>query len=228
MIAPLPRFVADAAAAAVTKQRVDVHGRRVEIWTARTAGLSPSVAGSRLAERLAANVLGVSPSSLRVAALPPSGRPVVLHGGAPAACGISISHTHRRPASSAPTELVAIAACRGGQVGIDIVAPAAVSPEPLARFLESDGLSAVTDPRNVPLEWAAKEAAYKAAAVDEGFRPRRVAVERISEQAFRWRVSGFFRAVHGTGRFIVEGDHVVAVAVTDRIACTSPGASEPS
>ncbi len=225
MIAPLPRFVADAAAAAVTRRRVAVHGHRVAVWTARTAGLSPSVAGSRLAERLAADMLGVSPASLRVASLPPSGRPVVLQGGAAAACGISISHTLRRLATRAPVGLVAVAACRGGQVGIDIVAPADVSPEPLARFLASGSLPAASDPRHITLEWAAKEAAYKASGLDEAFRPRRVAVERLADDGFRWSVSGLFRAVHGVGRFLVEDDHLVAVAVTEPIPCPSRGAS---
>ena len=224
MIAPLSSRT-DAERPAVTRRRVTVDGRRVEIWTAGTAGHSPSITGSRLAERLAANALGVSPSSLRVAALPPSGRPVVLHGGAAAACGISISHTHRRSAGRAAIELVAVAACRGGQVGIDIVLPADVSPEPLARFLAPDGLPAAADPRHVALKWAAKEAAYKASAIDEAFRPRRVVV-RLTDDGFRWSVGGFFRAIHGAGRFLVEDDHLLAVAVAGRNSRPSPGASE--
>jgi len=223
MIAPLPSRT-DAEGSAVTRRRVAVDGRRVEIWTARTAGLSPSIAGCRLAERLAADVLGISPSSLRVAALPASGRPVVIHGGAAAGCGISISHTQRRPACGASIGLVAVAACRGRHVGIDVVSPVDVSPEPLARFLASDAPRSAIDAWHVSLEWAAKEAAYKASAIDEAFRPHRVVVERLADDGFRWSVSGLFRAAHGAGRFIVEDDHVVAVAVADRIPCPSPGA----
>lgn len=225
MIAPPPSRD-DAAGPAVNRRRVAVDGRRVEIWTARTAGLSPSITGSRLAERLAAEVLGVSPSSLRVATLSPSGRPVVLVAGEAAGCGISISHTQRRTACGASIGLVAVAACRDGQVGVDIVSPADVSPEPLARFVASDDPRSAIDPWHVSLEWAAKEAAYKTSAIDEAFRPHRVVVERLADDGFRWRVSGLFRAVHGAGRFIVEDDHVVAVAVADHIPCPSPGASE--
>jgi hypothetical protein len=150
----------------------------------------------------------------------------VLHGGAAAACGISISHAHRRPASRASIELVAVAACRGGQVGIDIVLPADLSPEPLARFVACDGLPAKADPRHVALEWAAREAAYKASSLDEAFRPHRVVVERLADDGFRWRVGGLFRAIHGSGRFIVEDDHLLAVAVAGRNPHSSPGASE--
>lgn len=225
MIAPLPSRT-DAEGPAVIRRRVAVDGRRAEILTARTAGLLPSIAGSRLAERLAAEVLGISPSSLRVATLSPSGRPVVLVAGEAAGCGISISHTRRRPARGASIGLVAVAACRGRPVGVDVVFPADVSPEPLARFVASDDPRSAIDPWHVSLEWAAKEAAYKASAIDEAFRPHRVVVERLADDGFRWRVSGLFRAVHGAGRFIMEDDHVVAVAVADRIPCPSPGASE--
>lgn len=218
MSVALPRPVADGSAAAVGGRPLAVAGRWVEIRTACTTGRSPSLVGSRIAERLAADVLGVPPASLRVATLPPTGRPVVLRGGAPVACGLSIAHTHRHGAAAG---LLAVAACRDGSVGIDVVAPADVAPEALARLLAADG----TDPWCVAREWAAREAAYKAAALDEVFRPRRVVVDRLPDDGFRWTVGGRFRAVHGAGRFLVEGDHLVAVAVASPPLLPMPGGS---
>lgn len=218
MIAALPRPVADVSAVAVGSRPVAVAGRWVEIRTACTTGRSPSLVGSRTAERLAADVLGVPPESLRVATLPPTGRPVVLWGSDPVACGLSISHTHRHGAAAG---LLAVAACRDGSVGIDVVAPADIAPEVLARLLTVEG----TDPWCVAREWAAREAAYKASSLDEVFRPRRVVVDRLPADGFRWTVGGRFRSVHGAGRFLVEGDHLVAVAVTAPPLRPLPGGS---
>lgn len=228
MIAPVMRRVTAMPAPVTTSQRMTVAGRRVEIRTACTADLAASVAGCRLAERLAADLLGVSPATLRVATLPPTGRPVVLHGGQPAACGISISHTVRPAVAGAFPGLVAVAACRDGRVGIDIVTPADVRPEPLACFLSAADSRPADDPRHVALEWAAREAAYKASAVDEPFRPRRVVVTRPAADLFCWRVAGRFRVVHGVGRFFVVDDRLGAVAVADRGFPPQPGASAPS
>jgi phosphopantetheinyl transferase (holo-ACP synthase) len=72
------------------------------------------------------------------------------------------------------------------------------------------------------LLWAAKEAAYKAAGLDEELRPRTVAIESLGLHAFSWTArSGFVRAA-GVGRFLAAGRHVVAVAVTTSRAAAAP------
>lgn len=224
-----PRTPADATSPAVTRHRVAVRGRWVHVWAAPTGGLSLSVAGTRLAERVAAHVLGVPPSSLRVAPLAPSGRPVVLPAGAAGDCGISISHLRRPPDDpSVGGGLVAAAACRGAHVGVDLVAPGDVSAESIARFLEGSASSAAGDARHAVRLWAAKEAAYKAAAIDEAFRPRRIVIEQPAPGGFRWIVSGRYHEVHGGGSFLAEDGFVFAVAVADPIPSMSPGASPRS
>jgi len=210
----------------ISRHRVAVHGRWVDIWVTAADCSSLSVAGSRLAERLAADVLGVARSSLRVAPLAPSGRPVVVCAASAGDCGISISHLRPRlaDAPSSGRGLVAVAACRGAQVGIDLVVPAEVSTASLSRFLATTRTGTDADARDAVRLWAAKEAAYKAAALDEAFRPRRIVVERVSASGFRWSVDGRYHAVHGAGIFVAEEGHILAVAVADHIPSLSHGA----
>ena len=49
----------------ISRHRVAVHGRWVDIWVTAADCWSLSVAGSRLAERLAADVLGVGRVTIR-------------------------------------------------------------------------------------------------------------------------------------------------------------------
>lgn len=228
-VAP-PRPATDAGPPSVTRHRVAVRGRWVDVWATPAGGASVSVAGSRLAERLAAHVLGVPPSSLRVAPLAPSGRPVVLGAGAAGDCGISISHL-RRPSGEASIDcagLVVAAACRNAHVGVDVVAPVDVSAASIACFLTKGLPAGEGDARHAVRLWAAKEAAYKAAALDEAFRPRRIVIEQMAADSFRWSVAGRYHAVHGAGVFFAEDGHVLAVAVADRIPILSHGASPRS
>lgn len=204
------------------RRRLAMRGRWVEVEIARVeGGSSLSVAGARLAERLVARLLELPPRTIRVAPLPPSGRPVVLHDGAGLDCGVSISHL--LPRHPSPTVgVVAAAACRGGGIGLDLVAPADIAPASIASFLSPDERAMAGDAHGAALVWAAKEAAFKAAGLDEGFRPRRVVVERLTPRGFAWRVRGDFREVHGTGDFLPADDHVLAIAFAarnpDRIA----------
>ena len=208
--------------ATTVRRRLAVRGRWIEVGIAQVeAGSSLSVAGARLAERLVARLLEVPHRRIRVAPLPPSGRPVVTHDGAGGDCGVSISHLRRRHPSRC-AGIVAAAACRGAGIGLDIVAPADIAPASIARFLSPDERATATDAHGAAVVWAAKEAAFKASRLDEGFRPRRVAIERLTARGFAWRVRGDFREVHGGGGLLLADDHVLAIAVADRIPdCTA-------
>lgn len=211
----------------IARRCVAVHGRRVEVWTAPAAtGGSLSVVGVRLAERVVAHLLAVPASSIRVAPLLPSGRPIALHAGADSECGVSISHLRRRFVGGSPAVdagRVAAAACRGADIGIDLVSPLDISPAALARFLSADERATAADPHGAALVWAAKEAAFKAAGLDEGFRPRRVVIRRLTSRDFQWRARGAFCEIVGAGRFVLDDDHVLAIAVADGLAEHSVG-----
>lgn len=206
---------------AVTRRRIAVQGRRIDVWIQAVArGAALGGAAVRLAERLAAHVLE-APGEVRVASLLPSGRPVVLHGRAAGACGVSISHLQRRRPGDTPgchAGLVAAACCRDADVGIDIVAPADAPSASLAIALTDAERADAVDARQAALLWAAKEAAYKASGLDEAFRPRRIVIGRQAAAEFSWRVTGRHRDVRGAGCFIDDDDHVLAIAVTDRIS----------
>ena len=178
---------------------------------ARQDGPEPAAARA-LAEEVAAAALQKDRRDLRIASLPPSGRPVLLVAGRATGMAVSISHVEG---------LVAAAVGSTAGVGIDLVDPAEAgrgldfwfTPEELALEPDEGLLRARL--------WAAKEAAYKAAGLDEELRPRTVAIESLGLHAFTWTArSGFARAA-GSGRFLAAGRHVVAVAVaTERAAAT--------
>jgi hypothetical protein len=81
---------------------------------------------------------------------------------------------------------------------------------------------------NVPTAamWGAKEASYKAAGLDEPFRPLAVSIQAESSTAFRWWLANAWRTVSGAGRFLSVGGHLVAVAVAlttaEKVGATSP------
>lgn len=194
--------------------RLTMAGHDVELAIASVdQGDGPEPAAARaLAEELAAACLAADRRDLRIASLPPSGRPVLLVEGRPARTAVSLSHVEG---------LVAVAVGATAGVGVDIVDPAEAgrgldfwfTPEELALEPDEGLLRARL--------WAAKEAAYKAAGLDEELRPRTVTIESLGLHAFTWAArSGFTRAA-GAGRLLTAGRHVVAVAVaTDRAAAT--------
>lgn len=167
---------------------------------------SHSGLASRLAEELVAAGLGVPRDSVRVAVVPPSGRPVALVQGVVAGIAVSVSHVR---------DVVAAAASAQATVGIDVVDPVEAGRH-LDVFLTPDELGLVPDEFGLlrALLWSAKEAAYKATRLDVGFSPRGVAIESLSGNEFDWAVSGPHRVVRGTGGFAWAGRHVVAIAAS--------------
>lgn len=163
-----------------------------------------SAVAAQLAEDLVAAHIGCERRLVRVAALMPSGRPVATVRGRGAAVSVSVSHVGG---------LCGAAVCGTAGVGLDIVDPAEAgpalddwfTPAELALFPE-DGLLRSR-------LWAAKEAAFKAARLDDGFRPRAVAIEKLDTAGFRWNVRGRHRDACGRGVFSELGTHLVAVAV---------------
>jgi hypothetical protein len=165
---------------------------------------SHSGLAARLAEELVATGLDVPRDVVRVAGVPPSGRPVAMvHGEA---VGISVSLSHVRG-------VVGAAASAQASIGIDIVDPAETGRQ-LDAFFTPDELALAPDEDGLlrGLLWSAKEAAYKAARLDVGFSPRAVAIESLAGNGFGWTVNGPHRLVSGAGGFAWAGRHIVAIA----------------
>lgn len=174
---------------------------------------SPSAATMRLAEELAAATLGRPRASVRVAALPPSGRPVAVVGGREGAVRVSVSHV---------SGLLGAAVSLDGAVGLDIVEPAAAG-RGLDAFLTPDELALVPDDLGLVrgLLWAAKEAAFKAARLDVEFRPRAITIESLCPGGFAWTLAAPFGRVAGAGWCAAVAGHVVAVAAVEPAAASA-------
>lgn len=180
-----------------------------------------SVEAARLAESLVAARVGCERRMVRVAALMPSGRPLAMVQGRPAPVAVSVSHSG---------SLIAAAACETAGVGIDIVDPAEAgraldiwfTPDELALLPDEDGLLRAR-------LWGAKEAAFKAARLDDGFRPCSVEIDDLGRTGFRWSVRGEHGPVEGRGGFTMAGMHLVAIAVAtdcEPAAAWAPSAEE--
>jgi hypothetical protein len=188
-------------------------GLRVGCWTVAAVFErplawceSPSAESGRLAEDLVAATLGVAGADVRVAALPPTGRPVARVAGREQGPSVSVSHVRG---------LLGAAVCTDARVGLDIVDPADAG-RALDAFFSPDELALMPDDVGLlrALLWAAKEAAYKAARFDAEFRPRQVTIESLSPTGFGWSVRDRDAEVSGAGRFAAVGRHVVAIAAT--------------
>lgn len=184
---------------------LDVAGCRVDV--AIDSAPDPfgrSAAAARLAERLVAQGIGCERRLVRVATLMPSGRPVATVRGRAAAMSVTVSH-----AGSA----VGAACCVRAGVGLDIVDPAEVRHAIDAWFRPDERALMPDDGLLRARLWAAKEAAFKAARLDEGFRPLCIVIDDLDRTGFGWRVHGGFVTVRGQGIFIAAGGHVGAIAV---------------
>lgn len=187
-------------------RRLEIAGCRIDFsidTVAEVAGASAEAA--RLAEELVASRFGCDRRLVRVAALMPSGRPVAMVRGRPAAVSVSVSHFGG---------MIGAAFCGTAGVGIDIVDPAEAGrsldiwfrPDERAPLPNGDGLLRAR-------LWGAKEAAFKASRLDDGFRPCSVDIDDLDHTGFRWNVRGEHRPARGHGIFTSAGMHVVAVAV---------------
>ena len=157
-----------------------------------------------LAEELAAWKRDDDGGNVRLAAVMPSGRPVLLIDGMPSDVSVSISHVQG---------LVGASLCDDAWVGLDIVDPAEAG-RGLDVWFTPDELALMPDDHGIlrALLWAAKEAAYKAAHLDTEFRPRMVTICDLSETAFAWIAHDRFADVRGAGCFVGINRHIVAVA----------------
>jgi 4'-phosphopantetheinyl transferase EntD len=184
----------------------------VVVVVKRPVAACQSGAVARLAEEVAEESLRHLAGQVRVASLLPSGRPVALVAGRRGGVSVSTSHT---PA------LIGAAACREADIGIDIVESA---PQPAAGERSDVGLEywftpgerhLLAEDRSVSrgMVWGAKEAAYKAAALDAEFRPLEVLIEAADAAHFRWNLGHSWRAVRGVGRFFLVAGQIVVLAV---------------
>ena len=149
---------------------------------------------------------------VRVATLPPSGRPIALQAGDKAAVQVSASHAGG----------LVVVACRDGLagVGVDLVEPASAG-HGLDWWTCGDGACDTAEDR--PRLWAAREAAYKAAVLDAPFVPANVEV-RLDGPSFFWRINHSQSPIAGEGRFFSAAHCLLAVAVEQR-AVTVPRCS---
>lgn len=198
---------------------LEVAGCRVDFAIDTAAeGAGTSAEAARLAEALVAARVGCERRMVRVAALMPSGRPVAMVRGTSVPVSVSVSHIG---------SMIAAAVCETVGVGIDVVDPAEAgraldiwfTPDELSLLPDEDGLLRAR-------LWGAKEAAFKAARLDDGFRPCSVEVGALGRTGFCWSVRGEHGPVEGRGTFMMAGMHLVAIAVaTD---CESAAARAPS
>ncbi|MFN9369697.1 MAG: 4'-phosphopantetheinyl transferase superfamily protein [Planctomycetia bacterium] len=191
----------------------------IDVVFARPAAGSECRSGAtmRLAEELGATAVHRPRGLVRVAALPPSGRPVATIAGTHAGPRVSVSHV---------AGLLGAAVSLDGSPGLDIVDPATAG-RGLDAFLTPDELALLPDDTGLVrgLLWAAKEAAFKAAALDVEFRPLSVAIESLTPGGFAWTLAGPFGHVAGVGRFAAVAGHVVALAATGPGAAIGRGAN---
>lgn len=193
---------------------IDVGGCRVRIAVAVAATSSRGVSRD-LAERVAAEESGLPLGTVRVATLVPSGRPVASSGARVLPVAVTLSHL--------PGIAAAAASIATDGVGIDVVEVGAGSSALAFWFgLRERVWAAGTSPERV---WGAKEAAFKAAGIDDGFQPAAVEVTDGGEGRFRWRVANRWRSAEGAGMFVPAGRWLVAVATraADRTGSAAAG-----
>ena len=200
-------------------RRIAIAGRRVDYSIDMAVeGVHASVEAARLAESLVAARVACERRMVRVAALMPSGRPVAMVRGKAAALSVTVSHCGG---------MIAAAVCETAGVGIDVVDPAEAgrsldvwfTPDELSLLPDEDGLLRAR-------LWGAKEAAFKAARLDDGFRPCSVEICTLGRTGYRWSVRGEHGPVEGRGTFMMAGMHLLAIAVaTD---CAAADARPPS
>ncbi|MFM8734155.1 MAG: 4'-phosphopantetheinyl transferase family protein [Pirellulales bacterium] len=195
-------------------RQIAIAGCRIDVSIDRAADAAhASGEAARRAEDLIAAQVGCERRMVRVAALMPSGRPVAMVRGRVATASVSVSHSG---------SLIATAVCASASVGIDVVDPAEAgrsldvwfTPDELALLPDEDGLLRAR-------LWGAKEAAFKAAGLDDGFRPRSVDIVDLGRTGFRWRVRGDHRPVCGQGVFTFAGMCLVAIAVAAKTLDTA-------
>jgi 4'-phosphopantetheinyl transferase EntD len=186
--------------------RLEIAGCAVDLAFAEAKDpRSFSAIAARLAEQLVAARLTCDPRLVRVAALMPTGRPMAMLRGVPAPLFVSLSHT---------AAVVGAAVCPEASVGLDIVAVVNVSPALDAWFCPEELAASSADKHLLRQRlWSAKEAAYKAAHIDAGFRPHDVRIEDLSPTGFHWQLSGPYATVCGVGSFAEVGGCLIAVAV---------------
>lgn len=185
---------------------LEVAGCRVDLaMEVGAVEASATAVAARLAEELVSAHLGCERPLVRVAGLMPSGRPIAMVQGRAASVCVSVSHGGG---------LVVAVACRAAGVGVDIVDPADAGPGLDIWFTPDERLLLPDEEGLLRARlWAAKEAAFKAARLDERFHPRAVRIHDLRRTTFAWSVRGDHRCVEGQGTFAVAGSHLVAVAV---------------
>lgn len=180
---------------------IDVGGCPVRI-AASVTGPHARTASRGLAEEVVAEVAGLRAAEVRVATLLPSGRPVAASGARVLPVAVSLSHL--------PGIAAAAASVVADGVGIDVVEGGRnVSALGFWFGVRERAWAAATSAERV---WGAKEAAFKAAGIDDGFHPREVEVTDDGDGRFRWRLADRWRSAEGAGRFVPAGRWLIAVA----------------
>jgi hypothetical protein len=176
-----------------------------------------SAAAVRLAEELVSQTQGVPMRAVRVAGLMPSGRPVAAVADGRCPPSVSIAHV---------PGLIGAAVATDRTIGLDIVDLGDAGPA-LDCFFATSELSLPSDDPALQRArlWSAKEAAYKAACVDEPFQPRRTLVTNGSGDRFSWSLATPGGSVDGQGLWLRVGERIIALASAGGVGPT-PGAGD--
>ncbi len=142
----------------------------------------------------------------RVAYLSPSGRPVLTRGTRPCEASISFAHVDM---------LTAVAIDDRHSIGIDLV-PLRDSPS-LQDWATGDRTGELPSSGGPAFCWAAREAAYKATALDVPFRPDSFAFSVLNADVFLWTFRDDGQEACGEGRFALHGSVVCALAVRNSV-----------
>jgi hypothetical protein len=181
-----------------------------EIVSIATAEPDPGESLTTGVRRLAAALVGSHlrgrSDPIRIETVLPSGRPVATDSRGLLPVAMSLAHD---------AGLMAAAAAERCHVGIDVIAIESRSSG-LDYWLDSDERRWERRTGAPGLLWAAKESAYKAARLDTPFRPREITVAPEGGDGFRFTWSSRWHVVTGSGRFMVEGGYLVAVATASR------------
>ncbi len=142
----------------------------------------------------------------RVAYRSPSGRPVLTRGTLPCEASISFAHVDM---------LTAIAIDDRASIGIDLVR--LEDSCALQDWATGDRTERLPSMGGAAFCWAAREAAYKATALDIPFRPDSFAFSVLNARSFIWTCRQEDYEVFGEGLFALHGSVVCALAVRNSL-----------
>lgn len=149
---------------------------------------------------------GLSADEYRITYHSPSGRPVLSYGAN--VCDVSLSFSH-------VGAVTAFVMDNEASVGIDLVEMR--DARGLRGWSLQDPTSELPATGRAAYCWAAREAAYKATALDRPFRPDSFVFSVLNSHSFMWTFSEDEQRVSGEGVFSLHGSMICALAVRNSV-----------